>query len=111
LICIINNLILIDGIYPKFNCSFIFRGKLVSTKLFVGSLPWAVNDDTLKSAFEAHGAVVTAKVVTDRQTGRSRGFGFVEMENESEANNAIQALNGSQLNGRSIIVSEAKPKT
>jgi RNA recognition motif-containing protein len=94
-------------------CLFVhsFRGKLVSTKLFVGSLPWAVNDDTLKSAFEAHGAVVTAKVVTDRQTGRSRGFGFVEMENESEANNAIQALNGSQLNGRSIIVSEAKPKT
>jgi RNA recognition motif-containing protein len=83
----------------------------VSTKLFVGSLPWAVNDDALKSAFEAHGTVVTAKVVTDRQTGRSRGFGFVEMENESEANNAIQALNGSQLKGRSIIVSEAKPKS
>ena len=83
----------------------------MSTKLFVGSLPWAVNDDALKSAFEAHGSVVTAKVVTDRQTGRSRGFGFVEMENESEANNAIQALNGSQLKGRSIIVSEAKPKT
>ena len=83
----------------------------MSTKLFVGSLPWAVNDDALKSAFEAHGTVVTAKVVTDRQTGRSRGFGFVEMENESEANNAIQALNGSQLKGRSIIVSEAKPKS
>ena len=83
----------------------------MSTKLFVGSLPWAVNDDALKTAFEAHGAVVTAKVVTDRQTGRSRGFGFVEMENESEANNAIQALNGSQLKGRSIIVSEAKPKS
>ncbi len=83
----------------------------MSTKLFVGSLPWAVNDDALKTAFEAHGIVVTAKVVTDRQTGRSRGFGFVEMENESEANNAIQALNGSQLKGRSIIVSEAKPKS
>jgi RNA recognition motif-containing protein len=49
-------------------------------------------------------------VITDRQTGRSRGFGFVEMENESEASNAIQALNGSELSGRSIIVSEAKPK-
>lgn len=83
----------------------------MSTKLFVGSLPWAVNDDTLKSAFEAHGKVVSAKVITDRQTGRSRGFGFVEMENESEANNAIQALNGSELSGRSIIVSEAKPKS
>jgi RNA recognition motif-containing protein len=82
----------------------------VSTKLFVGSLPWAVNDDSLKTAFEAHGTVVSAKVITDRQTGKSRGFGFVEMENEADANNAIQALNGSELNGRNIIVSEAKPK-
>ncbi len=86
------------------------RGKLVSTKLFVGSLPWAVNDDSLKAAFEAHGKVVSAKVVTDRQTGRSRGFGFVEMETESEASTAIQALNGAELKGRNIIVSEAKPK-
>ena len=83
----------------------------MSTKLFVGSLPWAVNDDTLKAVFEAHGAVISAKVITDRQTGRSRGFGFVEMENEAEANNAIQALNGSELKGRNIIVSEAKPKS
>ena len=83
----------------------------MSTKLFVGSLPWAVNDDALKAAFEAHGTVISAKVITDRQTGRSRGFGFVEMENESEANNAIQALNGAELKGRNIIVSEAKPKS
>ena len=82
----------------------------MSTKLFVGSLPWAVNDDSLKEAFEAHGKVVSAKVITDRETGKSRGFGFVEMENEAEANNAIQALNGSELKGRNIIVSEAKPK-
>ena len=82
----------------------------MSTKLFVGSLPWAVNDDSLKTAFEAHGTVVSAKVITDRQTGKSRGFGFVEMENEADATNAIQALNGSDLNGRNIIVSEAKPK-
>ncbi len=83
----------------------------MSTKLFVGSLPWVVNDDTLKEAFEAHGTVVSAKVITDRQTGRSRGFGFVEMEDESAANNAIQALNGTELQGRNIIVSEAKPKS
>lgn len=83
----------------------------MSTKLFVGSLPWAINDDSLKEAFEAHGAVVSAKVITDRQTGRSRGFGFVEMEDESAANNAIQALNGTELQGRNIIVSEAKPKS
>lgn len=82
----------------------------MSTKLFVGSLPWAVNDEALKEAFEAHGAVVSAKVITDRETGKSRGFGFVEMENETDANNAIQALNGSELKGRNIIVSEAKPK-
>ncbi|HUX61881.1 MAG TPA: RNA-binding protein [Ignavibacteriaceae bacterium] len=83
----------------------------MSTKLFVGSLPWAVNDDALKSAFEVHGTVVSAKVITDRQTGRSRGFGFVEMENETEASKAIQALNGAELKGRNIIVSEAKPKS
>jgi len=82
----------------------------VSTKLFVGSLPWAVNDDILKAAFEAHGKVVSAKVITDRETGKSRGFGFVEMENETDANSAIQALNGAELKGRNIIVSEAKPK-
>ncbi|MEO8399508.1 MAG: RNA-binding protein [Ignavibacteriaceae bacterium] len=83
----------------------------MSTKLFVGSLPWAVTDESLKSAFESHGTVVSAKVITDRQTGRSRGFGFVEMENEADANKAIEALNGSEMNGRSIIVSEAKPKS
>jgi len=82
----------------------------VSTKLFVGSLPWSVNDDTLKSTFESHGTVVSAKVITDRQTGRSRGFGFVEMENETDASKAIESLNGSELNGRNIIVSEARPK-
>jgi len=82
----------------------------VSTKLFVGSLPWAVNDEALKAAFEVHGKVVSAKVITDRETGKSRGFGFVEMENETDANNAIQALNGSEFKGRNIIVSEAKPK-
>ena len=83
----------------------------MSTKLFVGSLPWAVDDQALLSAFEPHGNVVSAKVITDRQTGRSRGFGFVEMENESEASAAIKALNGTEFKGRNIIVSEAKPKS
>lgn len=82
----------------------------MSTKLFVGSLPWAVNDDTLKATFEEFGKVISAKVITDRQTGRSRGFGFVEMETESEASNAISSLNGKDMKGRNIIVSEAKPK-
>jgi RNA recognition motif-containing protein len=76
----------------------------------VGSLPWSVNDETLRKAFEEHGSVVSAKVVTDRATGRSRGFGFVEMENQSDAKNAIEALNNSDMKGRNIVVNEAKPR-
>jgi len=76
----------------------------------VGSLPWAVNDEALKEAFATYGNVISANVVTDRQTGRSRGFGFVEFENDSEATAAIEALNGSELDGRNIVVNEAKPK-
>jgi RNA recognition motif-containing protein len=76
----------------------------------VGSLPWSVNDEELKATFEKHGPVVSAKVVTDRNTSRSRGFGFVEMENASDAKNAIKALNNSELNGRNIVVNEAKSR-
>lgn len=82
----------------------------MSKKLFVGSLPWAVNDESLKQTFTAYGKVVSATVVVDRRSGRSKGFGFVEMENDSEATAAIEALNGSELNGRNIVVNEAKPK-
>jgi RNA recognition motif-containing protein len=82
----------------------------VSYKLFVGSLPWSVDDRALQSAFEAHGTVISAKVVKDRATGRSKGFGFVEMENQSEADNAISALNESEFQGRNIVVNKAKPR-
>lgn len=82
----------------------------MSTKLFIGSLPWSVTDEDLQTAFAAHGNVLSAKVVTDKETRRSRGFGFVEFETEAEASAAIQALNGAELKGRNIIVSEAKPK-
>ena len=82
----------------------------MSTKLFVGSLPWSVNDDKLKEAFEEHGNVVSAKVVMDRTTGRSRGFGFVEMESADDAKKAIKALNDSELGGRNIVVNEAKSR-
>ncbi|HEX9253196.1 MAG TPA: RNA-binding protein [Ignavibacteriaceae bacterium] len=82
----------------------------MSTKLFVGSLPWSASDEDLQTAFAAHGNVLSAKVVTDKETRRSRGFGFVEFETEAEATAAIQALNGTELKGRNIIVSEAKPK-
>ncbi len=83
----------------------------MSTKLFVGSLPWSINDQVLQNTFEAHGTVVSAKVVMDRSTGRFRGFGFVEMENPEDAQKAIRALNDSTLQGRSIIVNEAKPRS
>jgi len=82
----------------------------VSTKLFVGSLPWSVNDKTLQQTFEAHGTVVSAKIITDRDTGRSRGFGFVEMENPTDAEKAIRSLNNSELDGRNIVVNEAKSR-
>ena len=82
----------------------------MSYKLFVGSLPWSVDDRSLQSAFEAHGTVISAKVVKDRATGRSKGFGFVEMENQSEADNAISALNESEFQGRNIVVNKAKPR-
>ncbi len=83
----------------------------MSTKLFVGSLPWSINDQILQNTFEAHGTVVSAKVIMDRTTGRSRGFGFVEMESSDDAQKAIRALNDSTLQGRNIIVNEAKPRS
>ncbi|OGU31293.1 MAG: RNA-binding protein [Ignavibacteria bacterium GWA2_35_9] len=83
----------------------------MSTKLFVGSLPWSVNDKTLQQTFEAHGTVVSAKIITDRDTGRSRGFGFVEMENPTDAEKAIRSLNNSELDGRNIVVNEAKARS
>jgi len=77
----------------------------------VGSLPWSIDDQKLKATFEKHGTVVSAKVITDRDTRKSRGFGFVEMENSSDASNAIKALNDSELDGRNIVVNEAKPRS
>lgn len=83
----------------------------MSNKIYVGNLPWAMNDDELKDAFKSHGNVLNAKIVTDKQTGRSRGFGFVEMENENEANSAIKAMNGSELKGRKLVVAAARAAT
>jgi len=82
----------------------------VGTKLFVGSLPWSVTDSVLQKTFEGHGKVVSAKVITDRESGRSRGFGFVEMENSSDASNALTALNNSEISGRKIVVNQATPR-
>lgn len=79
-------------------------------KLYVGNLPYSVNDAELRSIFEAHGTVDSASIIIDRETGRARGFGFVEMSNPEEANRAIEALNGSQMGGRALVVNEARPR-
>jgi cold-inducible RNA-binding protein len=79
-------------------------------KLFVGSLPWAVNDERLAEIFAEAGTVESANVVLDKMTGRSRGFGFVEMSTVEEAQKAVEVLNGKEVEGRTIIVSEAKPQ-
>lgn len=79
-------------------------------KLFVGSLAWATTDDSLQAHFAQAGTVASAKVVTDRDSGRSRGFGFVEFENDAEADTAIEKLNNSELDGRQITVNEARPR-
>ena len=78
-------------------------------KLYVGNLSYGVNDGSLRALFEAYGAVQSATVVVDRDSGRSKGFGFVEMGDE-DAKKAMQALNGSQHDGRTIRVNEARPK-
>lgn len=78
-------------------------------KLFVGNLPWAVTTDDLVQLFSQYGDVQDAIVLTDRETGRSRGFGFVEMPDE-QALAAVEALNGFELQGREIVVNEARPK-
>ena len=80
------------------------------TNIYVGNLSFDVSDASLQEAFGAHGAVNKASVVTDRMTGRSRGFGFVEMANDDEAAAAIEALNGTDLAGRAITVNVAKPR-
>lgn len=81
-----------------------------SNKLYVGGLPYSVSDGQLNELFSAHGTVDSARVITDRMTGRSKGFGFVEMSSQSEAEKAIESLNGTELEGRSIKVNEAKPR-
>jgi len=79
-------------------------------KLYVGNLSFDATDEELRQLFETHGGVESAKVATDRDTGRSRGFGFIEMTSDSEAQSAIAALNGAQVGGRALIVNEARPK-
>lgn len=82
----------------------------MSTKLYVGGLPYSVTEQQLNELFSQQGAVSSAKVITDKFTGQSRGFGFVEMSTTEEAQKAISALNGTQMDGRPLTVNEAKPQ-
>jgi len=79
-------------------------------KLYVGNLPFSATEESLRELFEQHGPTVSVRVITDRETGRSRGFGFVEFENESNAEKALRALDGADMEGRSLRVNEAQDK-
>ena len=79
-------------------------------KVFVGGLPFSTTDEEMNQIFAAHGKVASANVVRDRESGRSKGFGFVEFENDEEGKAAEKALNGSEIGGRTISVAEARPK-
>lgn len=81
----------------------------MAKRLFVGGLPWSINDQALTDLFAKHGKIVSAKVITDKFSGRSKGFGFVEYETDKEADDAIKALNETELEGRKIVVNEARP--
>ncbi len=83
----------------------------MAKKLFVGGLPYTTTSDDLKNHFSGAGSVVSAQVITDKFSGRSKGFGFVEMSSDDEANKAIEMFNGTDFGGRSLAVNEARPKT
>lgn len=81
----------------------------MGNKLYVGNLPFSATDDSLREMFRQAGQVESARIITDRDTGRSKGFGFVEMSTEQEASEAINKFNGTELDGRSLTVNEARP--
>ena len=78
--------------------------------IYVGNLPYSMSDDELRKLFADHGDVTSAKIITDRNSGRSKGFGFVEMPTDAEGKSAIEALNGADVGGRGLRVNEARPK-
>jgi RNA recognition motif-containing protein len=87
-----------------------FYKKSLKMNIYVGNLSWNLKDQDLSNLFASHGEVVSAKIVTDKFTNRSKGFGFVEMANDDQAQAAIAALNGSEVDGRNIVVNESRPK-
>jgi RNA recognition motif-containing protein len=82
----------------------------MGAKLYVGNLPYSVTEERLQQHFAQHGSVVSARIITDKFSGRSKGFGFVEMGSDEEARKATSALNGTDFEGRNIVVSEARPQ-
>ncbi len=90
--------------------SLFFTPLVTMSNLYVSSLAWATTDDTLRAHFETVGAVKSASVIKDKMSGRSKGFGFVEMESAADAAKAIETLNNSELDGRAIRVAEARPR-
>ena len=78
--------------------------------IFVGSLPWSIEEADLRESFEAYGTVDSVKIITDKFTGRSKGFGFIEMPNDEEGQKAIDELNGASVDGRAIVVNKSEPK-
>ena len=90
-------------------CNY-YKAKRMAQKLYVGNLPYSTNDDSLREQFSQAGNVVSATVITDRMSGRSKGFGFVEMGSDEEAKSAIEMFNGKDFQGRNLTVNEARPK-
>lgn len=86
------------------------KEEIMGNKLYVGGLPYSVTEGQLEEIFSPHGSVQSARVISDKFTGRSRGFGFVEMGSDEEAQKAIQALNNTELEGRTLVVNEARPQ-
>lgn len=78
--------------------------------LYVGNLPWTVKEEEIKQAFEAHAPIISVRIITERETGRSRGFGFVEVE-DADVEKVIKAMNGFELGGRALMINEARPKS
>ncbi len=79
-------------------------------KLYIGNLPWSVDSQKLRELFSAYQSITSAQVLTDRETGRSRGFGFVEMSDDAEADQAVQEMNEKDIEGRKLVVNEARPR-
>jgi hypothetical protein len=90
-------------------CVFFQESPFMGNKLYVGNLPYSYRDSDMEQAFSQYGTVSSAKVMMERDTGRSKGFGFVEMSTEAEAKAAIEGMNGQQIGGRGLVVNEARP--